>query len=83
MKMSMFCKYRHIFGEERKKFHSLRIFDVAIGDVVGTIIIGVLIAHIFQINTLITCFGLFVVAIFLHRLFCVKTRINTILFGVV
>jgi hypothetical protein len=79
----MFCKYRHIFGEERKTFHSLRVLDVAVGDFVGTIIIGVLIAYVFQINTLITCFGLFVVAIFLHRLFCVNTKINTILFGVV
>ena len=79
----MFCKYKHIFGEERKQFNSLRFLDLAIGDVVGTIIIGVLIAYVFQMNTLITCFCLFVLAIFLHRMFCVNTKINTIIFGYV
>lgn len=79
----MFCKYKHIFGEERKHFHSLRFLDVAIGDVVGTIIIGVLIAYVFQINTMMTCLSLFVLAIFLHRMFCVNTKINTIIFGYV
>lgn len=79
----MFCKYKHIFGEEKKQFHSLRIFDIAVGDVIGTIIIGILIAYVFKINTLVTCFGLFVLAICLHRLFCVNTKINTIIFGVV
>jgi hypothetical protein len=77
----MFCKYRHIFGEERKGFHSFRVLDVAIGDVIGTVLVSLLIAYYFNVSLAKTLLVAFVIGIVAHRLFCVNTKINTIIFG--
>lgn len=77
----MLCKYRHIFGEERKGFHSYRFLDVAIGDVIGTVLIALLIAYLFNFSFLNTVIVAFIVGILAHRLFCVNTKLNTIIFG--
>ena len=77
------CKYKHIFGKEREGIHKYRIFDIAIVDVIGTILLGVVIAYYFKLNYYITILLLFIIAIILHRLFCVNTTINKLLFGIV
>jgi uncharacterized membrane protein YcaP (DUF421 family) len=75
------CKYKHIFGKERQGFHALRLFDFAVLDIVGTIIIGFLLAKHFKLNILLVIMLLFILAIFMHRLFGVNTKLNTMLFG--
>ena len=35
------CKYKNIFGEPNTGIHSVRIFNIAIFDVISTIIVGV------------------------------------------
>ena len=76
-----FCAYRHIFGREREGIHAMRLFDVAVVDVVATLAAGILIAVIFRVSALLTCALLFVAGIIAHALFCVDTKINTLLFG--
>lgn len=77
----MLCKHRHIFGEERKGFHSYRLFDIAIGDFIGTVIIAVIISYYTKYNFLITLVTLLLLGIIAHRLFCVNTKINMMIFG--
>lgn len=77
----MFCKYRHIFGKEREGIHSIRIFDIAIIDVLLTILTAYFISVYFKYNFIIILLLLFVFGIILHRIFCVKTKVDIILFG--
>lgn len=77
----MLCQYRHVFGAERTGFHSYRLFDVAVGDLLLTILLAVIISYSFNINFYITLILTLVVGVLVHRLFCVNTKINTIVFG--
>lgn len=76
-----FKKYSDIFGKPKTGFHSYRVFDVAIFDLLGTILISVLISVSFNFNFLIVLIFLLVLGILLHRLFCVNTTINKLIFG--
>lgn len=80
------CRYKNIFGEINTGIHSVRIFNIAIFDVLGTIIGGILL-HFFllyvckiYINLTFIIILLFVLGIMLHRLFCVRTTIDKLLF---
>ena len=79
----MLCNYKDIFGEVGKGSHSLRIANIAIVDVIATVISAFLLHRyafpsyeFYQIT-----FGLFICGIILHRLFCVRTTVDTYLFG--
>ena len=81
------CKYKNILGEPNKGFHSIRICNISVSDVIGTIIGSILIHYLllkfFNYNIdlyiiLIVCFSL---GIILHRLFCVRTTIDKLLFN--
>ena len=82
----MLCQFRDIFGEPKTGAHSIRIFDIAIVDVILTLI-GAKIAQylinkqfdlIYPYRTY--CLILFTLGIVLHELFCVETTINKFLF---
>lgn len=77
----MFCKYKNIFGKEKKGIHSYRFLDIAIVDVIMTIF-AAYILHTFipKINFFIILVSLFLLGIVMHRLFCVRTTIDKILF---
>ena len=81
------CKYKNIFGEPGTGVHSIRIFNIAIIDVILTILGGILIQtillqwfHIY-IELTIVLVSLFILGILLHRLFCVRTTIDKLLFN--
>ena len=77
---SFFCKYKNIAGEPGKGIHSYRIMDVAILDVIGTIIIAFIISYFSGYSFPLVLGVLFFSGIFLHRLFCVRTTIDKLLF---
>lgn len=79
--IKMLCKYRHILGEERKGFHSFRIFDIAIGDVILTILLALFISYVVDITFTMSFIITFISGIVIHRVFCVNSKINTIIFG--
>jgi len=84
--MSLGCpfnKMREIFGKEGEGVHSYRIFNIAIVDVIATIIGAYLLSIFFKINFWIILIILFILGIILHRLFCVNTTINKFIFGFV
>jgi Na+/citrate or Na+/malate symporter len=76
------CKYKAILGESGVGIHSYRIFDIAIIDLLLTIIVAYYISdnpsEFYSNFTL-----LFILGIILHRIFCVNTTINKYIFGVV
>ncbi len=77
----MFCKYKDIFGKVNEGVHKHRIMDIAIVDVVATIILAFLIHYKFkQYNFIVILAGLFVLGVFSHRLFCVRTTIDKLIF---
>jgi len=77
----MLCKYKDSLGKPGKGVHKYRIFNIAIVDVILTLIIAGILSYIFKWNFWITLFIFFVLGIILHRIFCVKTTIDKALFG--
>ena len=79
--MSNLCKYKDALGIPKKGIHSYRLFGVAIADVIMTIIGAFIISYIFNLNFKYTLVILFLLGIFLHRIFCVKTTLDKLLFS--
>lgn len=77
------CKYRHMFGEEGKGFHSVRLFNIAILDLLATVLGAWAIAYYFKLNFFIVLVVALIIGIILHRLFCVNTTINKTIFGTI
>ena len=75
------CKYKNSLGVPGKGVHK-HILGVAYIDVISTIIGGILLSFIFpKVSVWYILLILFLLGIFLHRLFCVETTVDRILFG--
>jgi hypothetical protein len=73
------CQYKNILGKPNEGVHRFRIFDMAIFDIILTILLGLLLAKLLKINTLsgiVIAFGL---GIIFHKIFCVETTLNKML----
>ena len=66
--MCYFAKYRDIFGKSGEGVHSFRIFDIAVVDVVSTVLIGVWISYYWGFKLWKVLAILFISGILLHRL---------------
>jgi hypothetical protein len=78
----MFCEYSNIFGKPNEGLHSIRLFDIAIIDVILTIMAAYLLNIMLNGNNFILILiVLFISGIILHRLFCVRTTVDKYLFG--
>jgi len=75
-----FCKYKNVFGEPGKGAHSYRILNIAIIDVIFTILLVLLICWITKWPFWITLVVTFIIGIIAHRLFCVRTTVDKLLF---
>ena len=75
------CKYKNILGIPGQGPHSYRIFNIAIVDVSLTLILAYIISYIYKISFVKTSITLFILGILLHRLFCVRTTIDKLLFN--
>lgn len=74
------CKYKDILGKAGKGVHSYRVLNIAIVDVIFTILGAYIIHLFFKINFLATLLFLFLLGIICHRLFCVRTTVDKLLF---
>lgn len=74
------CKYRNALGEPGKGIHSYRLFGVAIADVLMTIVGAYMISYVLKTPFWYTLIAFFLLGIFLHHLFCVRTTIDKLLF---
>ena len=74
------CEYRDMFAKPNTGPHIYRIFNIAIVDVVLTILLAYGISWYFNYPFLPTLGILFLLGIFVHRLFCVRTTVDKFLF---
>lgn len=79
----MSCAYKNQFGEPGTGVHSYRIFDIAVVDLGLTIIVALILSWLFKWNFLTVLLILIVLGIILHRMFCVNTTVNKLIFGTV
>ena len=77
----MLCQYKDIFGELGKGLHKYRLFNIAIVDVLLTIL-GAYISYKYKkkYNFFYILFVVFLIGIIIHRIFCVRTTIDKLLF---
>ena len=73
------CKYRNLLGKPGKGAHSIRLFNIAIVDVLLTVLAAFLLAKLLNVSFILTLILLFVLAILVHWIFCVKTTVNKFL----
>ena len=69
----MKCPYKFIFGKPKTGFHSTRVFGLALGDTVGTILLGILFSYLFHVSLFYSIVGMFILGEILHYLFGVQT----------
>lgn len=76
----MLCKYKNLFGKEGEGVHSYRFLNVAIIDVIVTVIAGYIIHLYTQYKFINVLLFLFFLGIVSHRLFCVRSTVDKLLF---
>lgn len=69
------------FGQPNAGIHSYRIFNIAIMDVIASIIGAIIISFTFNIKIWYSIIGVFAMGIILHRLLCIPTTVDKFLFG--
>jgi hypothetical protein len=74
------CKYRNALGVPGKGAHSIRLTGVAVVDVIMTLVGAYIISYYARTSFAWTAAGFFLLGIILHRLFCVRTTIDKLLF---
>ncbi len=80
--MWYFCKYKDVLGIPKTGLHSYRVFNIAVMDVLFTFIFAKFIQVYIMKETdylLILLFS-FILGIILHRIFCVRTTVDKLLF---
>jgi hypothetical protein len=77
----MLCQYKDSLGKPGEGVHSYRLLDIAIFDVIFTVI-GAAIIHYFmpQYKFIVILASLFALGIILHHAFCVRTTVDKWLF---
>jgi hypothetical protein len=78
--MNGLCKYKDALGKPGKGIHSYRFMGVAIADVIMTLIGAFLISYFTKKSFFLIASILFGLGIILHRLFCVRTTVDNLLF---
>jgi hypothetical protein len=74
------CPYKNMLGKPSEGVHSYRFANLAIVDVIMTIIAAFIISAVFAISFWKVLAILFILGIVLHRFFCVRTTIDKLLF---
>ena len=77
----MLCDYKDALGKVGEGVHSYRIFNIAIVDVLLTILLAYTIYRFVPgYNFILVLVACFAAGIVLHRLFCVRTTVDKALF---
>lgn len=79
----MLCQYKDIFGEPAKGVHAYRVLDIAIVDMGMTTLAAYLLSQRMGISFPHTWVSMIALGVVAHRVFCVNTTLNKVLFGVV
>jgi hypothetical protein len=79
--MTGLCKYRDINGRPGEAQHAKRIGAFALFDVLVSIACAALTAYLFNWNFAVVLTLIIIAGILVHRLFCVNTALNVMIFG--
>jgi ABC-type microcin C transport system permease subunit YejE len=74
------CDYKNMFGAPGDGLHSVRIADIAVVDTVVVLFVVVIVSKLFNLNFFIVLCTVFIIGILSHRLFCVRTTVDKLLF---
>lgn len=74
------CKYKNLFGQPNIGIRKYRIFNIALFDTLIVVMIGIFISYFSGYPLWMILLILFVTGIIAHRLFCVRTGIDKLLF---
>ena len=75
------CKYKDLLGKPKQGIHSYRILNIAVADLLMTILFALLLSYILKYSFIIILIILLLLGIILHRIFCVHTTVNDFLFN--
>jgi accessory gene regulator protein AgrB len=75
----MSCKYADILGKPGTGVHSIRLFNIAVVDVLVTVLLAYFTKGPF--NFWIVLLVWFIIGIIVHKIFCVKTTVGNIVSG--
>lgn len=79
--MTWLCKYKDIFGKPNEGIHSIRLLNIAIVDLGLTMLVALAISYFGGITYWKVLLLLLLLGILMHRLFCVRTTIDKLLFS--
>lgn len=74
------CPYKNLLGLPNTGLRKYRIFDIAIYDVLVTAVIVYIITYFTNLPFWPSLGFIFILGIFAHRLFCVRTGVDKLLF---
>lgn len=75
------CQYKDIFGKPNTGAHSYRLLNIAIVDVLVTLLLAFVISYFNkQKNVMYIFFILVLISVFIHKLFCVDTTLTKLVF---
>jgi hypothetical protein len=78
----MLCKYKNLLGKVGEGVHSYWIANLAVVDILLTILLAFLIYLILPVYGFgYILLAVFLLGIILHQIFCVKTTIDKWIFG--
>ena len=75
----MSCIYKDSLGIPGKGVHT-HFLGIAVFDVILSILLAELLSYIFKWNIYLTLIAVFLTGIVLHRMFCVRTTVDKLLF---
>ena len=75
------CKFKDILGQPGKGIHSFRIFNIAVFDVILVLLFSWILSRFVNFRMIYIAIIVFFVGIIAHRIFCVRTTIDKLLFG--
>lgn len=77
------CQYKGLFGTPGLEtgLRKYRIFGIAILDVSVTLVCAILFAWFFRLPYPQTVAAIFILGVFVHRAFCVRTAVDKLLFS--
>ena len=75
------CRFRDALGRPREGFHAPRLCGVALLDVLGTIFLAYILHRLSRWPWAASLLAMFALGVLCHRLFCVSTTLDKILFS--
>jgi hypothetical protein len=74
------CPYKYIFGKPKEGVHKFHILNISIYDVLSVFLAAHFISTYFKYNFYEVLIALFLIGIISHRLFCVRTTVDKLIF---